>query len=120
MSKQTTEKRRAGQWPENVMNQQEMLSAVSGSNIFGLGSAILAAYESDYRSDMQISTKLVLQMALRIAELEKRLSIAETMGDKAQAKRDLEQQEKAISILYKSGKCDADSWEFVKANGGTS
>jgi hypothetical protein len=39
----------------------------------------------------------------KIAELEKRLSNAETMGDKAQSIRDLEQQAKGIEFAIDAG-----------------
>jgi microsomal dipeptidase-like Zn-dependent dipeptidase len=64
----------------------------------------------------------------KIDELEKRLSIAETMGDKAQAKRDLEQQRKGFWLGFEDARCHPDEmnilkqWEntkvFIEAKGG--
>ena len=55
----------------------------------------------------------------RIAELEKERAIGVYHFTVEEYKiHNLEQQEKAVNILYKNGKCDADSWEFIKAKGG--
>ena len=71
--------------------------------------------EIDYVELLKLAHEKLGSQSDMIAELEKRLSNAETMGDKEQSTRDLEQQNKFIDILYKAGKCDADCFEYFEA-----
>ena len=67
------------------------------TKILGMDSANAKAKKMPYCSNMTISAALVIEMANRIAELEKELSHAQTMGDREQSIRDLEQRAKGIN-----------------------
>jgi hypothetical protein len=64
------------------------------------------------------ASRLIYQQADSIAELKKRLSHAEAMGDKEQSVRDLEQQSQALSdahkviVEYKMFRCARDYIDF--------
>ena len=72
--------------------------------------------------------KIITNQSKRIVELEAKLAGSNyTLNlslrkykelNESQAIRNLEQQAEAVNILYKNGKCDADSWLFIKAKGG--